>query len=394
MFLIKKMINHDKDKTSLGYALLIYMCVVVVLITLAPFEFSIPSSFTITWSTNFADFLTNIVLFIPIGFLFKLTRRKTQDFSNLQALTLGLLLSLAVESSQAFIHGRVTSVIDVIANSLGAWLGAMVFTFVGNQLKEHRAGRLIALELPLMGLVYFLIPLMWLNGLGTGEDHGRVWFLLLLGIIGAGVICSIYIHRFKPWATIGYTELSVFAICWFVLGSLPQLFCYPLKITFFGIAVGVVVQLFARLADERNGHDKRFEIPTIKKLLPVYVIYLLLLATWPSILSNSKYRSDLIFEMLGFNARIVFMSRFIELVAAFTLLGYMVAEMRSRKNESIEKTLTWTFVIAGASAIFIEVIRSCPSIYNINALSIIIEVSASFYGAAIYRLQLAAIQRI
>ena len=386
--------NRCKDKTSLGYALLIYMCIVVVLITLVPFEFRIPARFHITWSISLPHFVTNIFLFIPIGFLFRLTRRKRQNFLNFHTLTFSLLFSLAIESTQAFIPDRCTMVFDVIGNSLGALLGGMIYTFLRDQLKEEQTSRLIALELPLMGLVYFLIPLMWLNGLGIWEEFDRLWLLLLLGIIGAGVICSIYINRFKHLGIIGYTKLSVFTVCWFILGSLPQLIRYPLKIAFFGITVGVVVQIFARLANERNDQDKRFEIPTIKKLLPIYLIYLLLLATWPTTLSSSGYQLSIIFEELSSHKQIVLMSRFIEFVAAFALLGYMVAEMRGRKNESIEKTLTWTFVIAGGSALFVEMARSYPALYNINALSIIIVISASLYGAVIYRLQLAAIKRI
>ena len=62
------MTTEKKYQNTLSYALLIYMCIIVVLITLIPFEFRIPAEFKIVWSTNFVDFITNIFLFIPIGF--------------------------------------------------------------------------------------------------------------------------------------------------------------------------------------------------------------------------------------------------------------------------------------------------------------------------------------
>ena len=149
---------------SLSYALLIYMCIIVVLITLIPFTFRMPDKIHITWSTNFPDFITNIILFLPIGFLFRLRHRKNKDRFCIQALGFGILLSLGIEFSQLFVPGRYTQVIDVITNGMGAWLGAMVFVFLIGRLKEGGSVRLFVLELPLMNIVYLLIPLMWLNG--------------------------------------------------------------------------------------------------------------------------------------------------------------------------------------------------------------------------------------
>jgi VanZ family protein len=388
------MTKKIKDQSTLGYALLLYMCFVVVLITLIPFEFRVPASLKIHWSTNFADLVTNIVLFVPIGFLFRLSRRKSKDFFGLQALALGVLLSLAIESTQAFIPGRYTQVIDVVTNGLGAWLGGMILAFLGSQLKGERAGRLFALELPLMGLVYLLIPLMWLNGLAIGEEEARLWLLLLLGIIGAGVIGSIYVNRFKHSGSIGYTKLAVFTMCWFVFCTLPVLINFPFKILFFGTAIVLAVQILARRVNEANAREKRFEIPTIKKLLPVYMIYLLLLAVWPTTIAAGEWQHNIIFQKLDFKERIVFTFRFVEFIAAFTLLGYMIVEMRGRKNERVEKTLGWTFLVAVGAAIVIELVKTYPAINSINILSIIIIISASIYGAVIYRLQLFAIERL
>jgi VanZ family protein len=387
------MTKKIRDQSTLGYALLIYMCIVVVLITLVPFEFRMPEHFHLTWSTNFTDFFTNILLFVPVGFLFNLTRRENTDLFCLQALAFGVLLSFAVESAQVFIPGRYPQVIDVITNGFGAWLGGLIFTLLKNWLQEERAGRLFAWQLPLVGLLYLLIPLMWLNGLATGQEEARVWLLLLLGIIGAGVICSVYVNRFKHTGTFGYTKLSVFVVCWFFVSSLPLLTNFPLKILFFGIVIIFIVQILARLTGNGAPREKRFEIPTIKKLLPIYIIYLLLLAFWPTTITAGEWQHLVIFEELVFEERIVLIFRFVEFIAAFTLLGYVIAEMRGRKDEAVEKTLGWTFFIAVAAAIFTEVLKTYPTLNSINILSIVIIISACLYGAVIYRLQLAAIER-
>jgi glycopeptide antibiotics resistance protein len=98
------------------------MCIIVLLITLIPFEFRISDQFKITWSTNFTDLITNIFLFIPIGFFFKLSRGNTRDALCLAPLLFGLILSAEIEFTQAFIPGRYTHQrIDVVTNGLGAW---------------------------------------------------------------------------------------------------------------------------------------------------------------------------------------------------------------------------------------------------------------------------------
>ena len=92
-----------KYQSTLSYALLIYISIIVVLIALIPFDFRPPREFKIICSTNFADFITNIFFFIPVGFLFRLSRRQSKDILCLNALIFGLLLSSAIEFTQVFI---------------------------------------------------------------------------------------------------------------------------------------------------------------------------------------------------------------------------------------------------------------------------------------------------
>jgi hypothetical protein len=71
--------TFDQEQSTFGYALLLYIVIVVVLITLIPFEFRIPDNIQIYWTTNYSDFFTNIILFLPVGFIFRLSRRTNQD---------------------------------------------------------------------------------------------------------------------------------------------------------------------------------------------------------------------------------------------------------------------------------------------------------------------------
>lgn len=73
---------------------------------------------------GFVEFTSNIAFFVPVGFLggLALTRRLWW-----LSAVLGLLLSALVETAQAvFLPGRVASPKDVLANTTGAVIGAVI----------------------------------------------------------------------------------------------------------------------------------------------------------------------------------------------------------------------------------------------------------------------------
>jgi glycopeptide antibiotics resistance protein len=116
--------THEKYQSTLNYALLIYMCIIILIITLSPFNFKVPEKMRIFWILNFKDFIINIILFIPVGFLFALTRRSGEDTIIVVPLVFGVLFSLLIESAQQFLPDRFPQVSDIITNGIGAWLGA------------------------------------------------------------------------------------------------------------------------------------------------------------------------------------------------------------------------------------------------------------------------------
>ncbi len=373
-------------------ALFIYMTAVVILITLIPFTFRIPAGFHVGWSTDAPDMITNVFLFLPVGFLFRLSRGKNRDRFCVKTLGLGILLSAAIEFTQIFIPGRYCSVVDVVTNGLGAWLGAVVYGLLAGGSKEEYPIRLFSLELPLMNVVYLLIPLMWLNGLSTGSESARLVLLLLLALFGSGVLVSVCVHRLEQDARFTPNKLSFFAASWFVVASLPSLTNFPWETAGIGIVIAVLVQVPARLLIHRETAEMRFELSTLRVLMPLYGIYLLLLALWPTTVPFQNWEVGMHFQELAFNQRIVFTFRFIEVIGAFTLFGYMLAEMRGRKRESGAAALGWTFPLAlGCSAAFVAA-RSYPPLLGSDILETLLMTGAAMYGGVIYRLQLAAIR--
>ena len=108
-----------------------YMSAITLLLTLIPFRFVIPGkNIKMALWSNLPDALMNIALFIPLGFLFQLTRREKRNDWAFGALIFGLLFSSGIEITQLFIEKRCTTFLDVLTNGAGAWLGALGYAIV------------------------------------------------------------------------------------------------------------------------------------------------------------------------------------------------------------------------------------------------------------------------
>jgi hypothetical protein len=81
-------------------------------------------------------------------------------------------------------------------------------------------------------------------------------------------------------------------------------------------------------------------------------------------------------------------------MAAFTLLGYMLAELRGRRDELLHQTLQWLLICSILGAGGIELVRGFHPRHVASLAHGIVLTSAALYGGVIYRLQLATVQRL
>ena len=158
--------------------------------------------------------------------------------------------------------------------------------------------------------------------------------------------------------------------------------------------VALAAQLSTRFRAGKNKAGRRFEQSTLKRVLPLYGIYLLLLSVWPTTLPLAEWASGIDYKRFTEVQRIVFTARFIEVIAAFTLLGYMVAGMRGRKNEFAFAMLGWVSGSALAFSILTAVLRDFLSGPLSSMMEATLFTAAALYGALIYRLQLAGVKRL
>ncbi len=359
----------------------------VVIVTLVPFDFTRPPGLRILWTGNPGDAVANVLMFLPLGFLYRLTTRADRDRAALAPLLLGLLLSLGVESAQLLLPSRFASPLDVLANGTGAWLGALVHDRVARRIAvTPRLVGALALELPLMGLVYLLVPLLWLHGLASSGEPGRMATGIPIALVGAVVLGAVHRHRLGPGGATTPGQISLAAGAWFVIAAVPSLTQRPVPALL--VALGVIG--FTRLVVLERvpaGRERRFEGETLARSLPLLGLFLLLLIAWPPSAHLTGWHARLGIRGLWAETGTSAILRVLEYLAAFTVLGYALAETRGRREESLRQALPFLLTVAGTSAIGLEAIAALQAGPGASGLRALLASAASLYGASLYHLQ-------
>jgi VanZ family protein len=379
-------------KGSPGPLLLGYLVFIIAVIALAPFRFAWPPALDLAWLVDPGDVVANVVLFLPLGFLFRAAARSTAARHQVAALAVGIATSAALEAGQLFLPGRFPSLVDVASNAAGAWLGVLVHARVETRLDAGLV-RGLALEMPLMNLVYLLVPLLWLDGMAVGHEAGRLLLAPLLGLAGGIVLAAIWRHRRRGRVARTPAGLAALAGCWYAVGAFPGLARRPGLLLAGTLAIALIVRLEAG-RPLRAAPDRRFELPTLRRVWPVLGVYLVLSALWPVPWTVRPWHGGWALADLADMPSIVAMLRALEYIAAFTLLGYTVAESRGRRAEPQGRLALWvTSACLGAAGI-LEVLRGFHPAHGASALALVLAGAAGLYGGLLYRRQLTAVRAI
>lgn len=374
--------------TRLGVALLAYMLGVTLIITLLPFQFDWPSRWRVMFTGGPIDIVANILLFVPLGFLYRLARRESFRHSTLTVLWIGALLSMGIELVQLFERERYTSVLDVGTNALGAWLGAWAFDRLAPRTRVDGAliGRL-SLELPLMGLMYLMVPLLWLNALASGGDVERGVLSLLLGVFGASLLGGIQRRHFGPVRQMSARATAGGAALWFLAGTFPSLPTRPVLLLGGAALVGALAWWQGTRPFTLLPSNRRFEVPLLMSAAPAYAAYLTLVNLAPLLQGVGAWSIGLGFPGVASSWTKVEILRFLEQVAAFTLLGYMTAEFRGRSVESYRRAVPRLARWATAAVLVGEGLRGLHAGHGASYARGAVLLSAVLYGGWLYYLQ-------
>lgn len=362
--------------SRLAFALLGYMTLVVLLLTLNPFYLAFPQHIRFAMQTTTGDAVSNIILFLPIGFFYRLTTRQRG------AWLLGAAISASIEVTQLFIPARTPSVMDFMNNTLGAALGAFIFTLLSSRfaLTPNIAGRL-RLETPLMSFLYLLVPLLWMNGLAQLESPNRWVLMLLIGICGASIFNDVY----RQWLETSGLRLTIYAslsaAVWFLFGAGTSLL-HPFPYLWIGLAVVMLTALLTILP--RHFPDRRFERVSLQRLIPIFALYIILLALWSPVRPFTSWHG-----MIGLTNRIqdtsmqALYSR-LEYLVAFSILGYLTAEWRGRAELSVMQDLPGLLVVTGGSALVLEILAGFQAGMGTSLMRFLLGTGSALVGGTIY----------
>lgn len=223
------------------------------------------------------DVLTNVMAYLPLGyFLFRATRGML-----LMPVLYGVLLSFLMETFQAFVPGRVSSNLDILANGAGTYIGAALAWWVGRQAWPCEAvtawrarwflpGRTVNSGLLLLGLWALSQWSLQLPSLVAGNLHSHFspyWetlanpshfkimeaLIYLLEIAGLGLFAATLLREGSRKA-IFLTVLFVAAVLFKLLAAafLIKLALLPRLISLEAI-VGLSAGLFFLLILQREG---------------------------------------------------------------------------------------------------------------------------------------------
>jgi hypothetical protein len=249
-------------------------------------------------------------------------------------------------------------------------------------------GRL-SLELPLMGLLYLLMPLLWVGSLSLGDNPLRLWMLALPVAFGATLLGIVQRQHFAPARGISNVGMAAVAAGAVLVGAFPALIRAPAEVLIFAAFAAAGVLRHA-LRPPHSG-ERRFEVPALRTALPFYLTYLAACALAPFTEPGSALGLSAAADSVAL--RPIEILRLLNAAAAFTLLGYMVAELRARDEQpfgaSVRRILAWSAPIALATRMAgdLAVGQAASWAPEAGVLWVALTVGAALYGGWLYHLQ-------
>ncbi len=384
--------SPDSRRTAahLTLALLGYFVFVTAVITLSPFDFSL-RQIRIYVRLVPSDIAANIALFLPLGFLGRGLLRASGRGGRV--VWMAAACSLLIETAQIFIRRRYVSPIDVVSNSCGAWLGVALRDRLERWALWHPrlVGR-IGLDVPLVGLLYLLVPQLWLSSVGMIEDARRSMTTLLLGCAGSLVLVALHRNRWQSGLRLATHVVPPLALIWFMVGALPAATASPRA--FGALAALVVVLTWWLLRGESASDEQRFEIATLQRFLPVFALYLIVASLWPPFRSLTPWHGAVGFANRLNGAGVVDILILLEQVGGFTLLGYALAEWRGRRELSLAGDLP---LVAGCALCFAGSLELAQGFLSGPGASLLrggLSIAGAAYGTAVYHLARAHVRAL
>lgn len=373
--------SPEPERARLSAALLLYYVGVIGLVTLSPFRPAPPDVLRVSWLVDWTDVVANVAFFLPIGFLYPLVWHGVVRSPIWSACLLGALLSLTVEFAQLWLPGRYPSGVDLATNSAGAALGAMLQVRLDAAFRRNSwRGERLLWQLPLMGLLYLLVPLVWLASASVSTAPVHLVSIAAIGLFGARLWASLQDLHFGPAGFSSTGRTVALASGWMLVGTLPSLVFRPLGAFACAGAVGAATWYFSERARIEPPADRRFEVPALRRAAPFFALYLLGMAFlgWREAIRLGADASEL---------SILSQLQFLERMAALSLVGYMTAEVRGRLELPFADSVRILLLVGGLVSVALGVGRGWGPAHVAAPSEVALMLVSCVAGGWIYHLQ-------
>lgn len=393
------------DAERLARAGIGYLALMIAIVTLAPFRFAGAPVQGLSDVWGVQDMALNVVLFVPLGFVHQLARPRGSPPDWLRALLMGALFSALLEGAQLFTPERFPSLSDLLTNALGAALGTMFAARATRSLEGAETVRAFALDLPLVGLTYLFVPLLWLSGLSAERD--ALPLLALPVMSAAWIMASVHVAYSAaptPTGAKPLLRLTSGAVLFLVLGLLPAARTAPAvmlwgAVAFVGTALlRLVTPLRWTHARTASGErSRRFEGPTLRVALIPLVAFAAVFALWrldAPWLPFDSWRGMVAITPRGVVLTDLTIFRAMAHVSAFTIIGYALAEQSGRAAERMRAIAPRVIGWALAISVPLEFLRGLRAGTPASALMLVFTVGAAVLGGWLYLLQLRNVRSV
>ena len=376
----------------LSRALLSYLVVLIASLQLLPFEFVVPEQLPFTLTASPLSTLAALAMFVPYGFLTRRARTGGRG-EHIAAIVLSAgMLALPLELAQLFEPSAEASVWHLLASLVGAGAGAWLCERLHDDARGAvNAVHALLLQLPLMGLAYLLLPLLWASSAAAQDDSARLLLTVSVGLAGASLLGSIAraTRAFTPDRA--WWLVPLVALVWSAVGLLPSIMA-DWRISLGGF---VAVTAFASWCGRWSAPpfvERRYEAPALVAASPFLAVYFLGASVWP----GHSFRSMPLVHlgMPTTEAGLALALPLLEMGIASTVLGYMIAEFLGRTEssflESSGQVVFWVFI----AVVVNEVARSFFGYEGASLLRAGLSMCAAVYGAGLYHLQRAHVKTL
>ena len=374
----------------LSRALLSYLVVLIAALLLLPFQFAMPDQLRIALGFSPLSTIAMCAMFVPYGFLTRRARVGRVGQHRFAIMLSAATLALVLETAQLFEMAHEASPWHVAAAVAGAAIGAWLCERAHAEANgTANASRALLLQLPLMGLAYLLLPLLWASSAAAQDDPTRLTLTLSIGMVGASLLGSIAraIRGFTPdrawWLVPAVTAT------WITVGMLPSVLV-DWRISLACIAI---VTAFASWRGRWSAPmfvERRYEVPALFAASPFMAIYFIGAGIWP----GHSFRTIPLVHvgMPTTEAGLALVLPLFEVGIAATVLGYVIGEFHGRTEASLREGASRLMFWACLALIATEGARSFFGYEGASLLRAVLSLGAAAYGAGLYHLQRAHVK--